>query len=163
MFLSVKLAVDGNFSSWSAWGQCSRTCGGGQKRRTRSCTNPPPSKCGQSCFGNTEELADCNTHSCPGKNNFTLYCTLISKSRQARPFSLFQETLVSFLTGSPLLVFLTFIWRAYKSCSVRCTSKQVIRTRSHGRGIALCYWARRFTLILSLFRCKKWVPENVIL
>ncbi|XP_020621140.1 semaphorin-5A-like [Orbicella faveolata] len=57
--------VDGVFSAWSGWSSCSKTCGGGQQRRTRSCNNPGPSKCGKPCFGNTEEVADCNTHSCP--------------------------------------------------------------------------------------------------
>lgn len=57
--------VDGVFSAWSAWSSCSKTCGGGQQRRTRSCNNPGPSKCGKPCIGNSEEVADCKTQSCP--------------------------------------------------------------------------------------------------
>lgn len=57
--------VDGNFSAWSDWSQCSASCGGGQKTRTRACNNPPPSKCGKTCLGDKQEAVSCNTQSCP--------------------------------------------------------------------------------------------------
>lgn len=53
--------VHGNWSKWSAWSACSSSCGGGSKRRHRTCTDPVPSFGGLSCFGNAEDYSDCAT------------------------------------------------------------------------------------------------------
>merc|ERR1711970_1431682 len=34
--------IDGGFTDWSSWGQCSEPCGQGDHSRTRTCTNPAP-------------------------------------------------------------------------------------------------------------------------
>merc|ERR1712055_87912 len=54
--------VDGG---WSAWGSCSKTCGGGARKR--SCTNPKPSDYpkGAYCYGSSSDR--CNTNNCYGK------------------------------------------------------------------------------------------------
>ena len=61
-------AVPGNYTNWSEWGECSVTCGGGVQRRSRTCTNPPPSNGGPSCIeqnlGPAEEEQECNTQDC---------------------------------------------------------------------------------------------------
>ncbi|XP_078348187.1 uncharacterized protein LOC144633234 isoform X3 [Oculina patagonica] len=57
--------VDGAWSEWSSWTQCSKTCGGGIKVRERSCTNPPPKGNGQSCVGEVEETGACSENPCP--------------------------------------------------------------------------------------------------
>ncbi|NXX22808.1 ATS14 metalloproteinase, partial [Podargus strigoides] len=57
---------DGSWSSWSKFGSCSRTCGGGVRSRSRSCDNPPPAYGGRHCPGATYEYQVCNAEECPG-------------------------------------------------------------------------------------------------
>ena len=64
LFVSV---VDGNFSSWSNFGACSKTCGPGIQSRTRSCTNPRPQFGGKECVGDILESRNCSFGKYPGK------------------------------------------------------------------------------------------------
>uniref|UniRef100_A0A8D0HKZ0 ADAM metallopeptidase with thrombospondin type 1 motif 14 n=1 Tax=Sphenodon punctatus TaxID=8508 RepID=A0A8D0HKZ0_SPHPU len=57
---------DGSWSSWSKFGSCSRTCGGGVRSRSRSCNNPPPAYGGRHCPGTMYEYQVCNTEECRG-------------------------------------------------------------------------------------------------
>ncbi|KAM5295479.1 hemicentin-1 isoform 1-T1 [Glossophaga mutica] len=55
----------GNWSPWSGWGICSRSCNGGQMRRYRTCDNPHPSNGGRACGGPDSQIQRCNTDMCP--------------------------------------------------------------------------------------------------
>uniref|UniRef100_A0A4X2LBK7 ADAM metallopeptidase with thrombospondin type 1 motif 14 n=1 Tax=Vombatus ursinus TaxID=29139 RepID=A0A4X2LBK7_VOMUR len=57
---------DGSWSSWTKFSFCSRTCGGGVRSRSRSCTNPPPAYGGRQCSGSMYEYQMCNTEECGG-------------------------------------------------------------------------------------------------
>lgn len=60
--------MNGNYSEWSEFTECSTTCEGGQRRRSRTCTNPPPRNGGKDCkdLGRDVEYIDCNGDvSCP--------------------------------------------------------------------------------------------------
>lgn len=59
--------VDGEWGPWQGWTECSQTCGGGTKNRTRLCNNPRPRYDGLDCNGDAVESFDCNTNGCPGK------------------------------------------------------------------------------------------------
>lgn len=59
-------AVNGAWSCWSSWSQCSSSCGGGHYQRTRTCSSPPPANGGDICIGLHTEEALCNTHPCEG-------------------------------------------------------------------------------------------------
>ncbi len=52
--------VDGGFSEWTQWDPCSKTCGVGERSRTRRCDYPPPLYGGQNCQGAPVEKAVCN-------------------------------------------------------------------------------------------------------
>ncbi|KAM3915384.1 hemicentin-1 [Leptodactylus fuscus] len=57
--------VDGIWSDWSPWEECSKTCGSGKKTRTRSCHVPPGQEGGKSCLGKAMDTIECNTKPCP--------------------------------------------------------------------------------------------------
>ena len=38
----AQFKVDGDWSEWTTWDDCSTTCGSGKKARTRICNNPTP-------------------------------------------------------------------------------------------------------------------------
>ncbi|OQR67323.1 semaphorin-5A-like, partial [Tropilaelaps mercedesae] len=57
---SPSASVNATWTSWSAWGPCTTSCGGGVQRRERSCTS------GRShCSGHSMEEQQCNMNSCP--------------------------------------------------------------------------------------------------
>ena len=62
------------WTSWGEWGECTASCGGGERRRSRRCTEAQ----GEAqavvldfakdfdCEGEPEEAGVCNTNSCAG-------------------------------------------------------------------------------------------------
>ena len=67
ILLITFLIVDGHWSPWGAFGYCSKSCGGGEQRRSRTCTNPAPSGGGNTCLGPSYQSISCNTKTCPGE------------------------------------------------------------------------------------------------
>lgn len=65
-FLCVlpQMVVDGGWSSWGPWQQCSRTCGGGVEFSYRECTNPVPQNGGKYCEGQRVQYQSCNIQPC---------------------------------------------------------------------------------------------------
>ena len=61
-----KLKVNGGWTDFGEWGECSATCGSGFRVRTRSCTNPSPSGGGVDCVGSATEAEVCVGQPCPG-------------------------------------------------------------------------------------------------
>lgn len=64
---NIFLTVDGRWSDWEEWGPCTKSCGGGEQRRTRGCTNPPPANGGRNCIGEQKQTQACNQNACPGE------------------------------------------------------------------------------------------------
>ena len=63
---SLLLTVDGGFSAWGSFGDCSKSCGNGLATRSRQCNNPSPQHGGADCIGKKEESQSCNIEQCPG-------------------------------------------------------------------------------------------------
>uniref|UniRef100_A0A3Q2CI69 Uncharacterized protein n=1 Tax=Cyprinodon variegatus TaxID=28743 RepID=A0A3Q2CI69_CYPVA len=70
---SVSTSTYGNWGLWSPWSACTTTCGEGNITRIRLCNNPPPSKGGKGCTGNTRETKPCNNTLCPADGNWGLW------------------------------------------------------------------------------------------
>ena len=70
-FVDPDRTINGDYSEWSPWTQCSKTCSGGVRRRMRKCSNPPPSNGGRDCrnLGPSVESQDSNVKLCNGKNS----------------------------------------------------------------------------------------------
>ncbi|XP_074627228.1 uncharacterized protein LOC141885237 isoform X4 [Acropora palmata] len=65
--------VNGMYGTWSLWSDCDRSCGGGARVRSRSCTNPPPQFGGSDCslLGPVQETQICNMMGCPVNGNYS--------------------------------------------------------------------------------------------
>ena len=68
MLYITGVAVNGAWSSWTDWSDCSVTCGGGKTNRTRTCDNPKPANGGEDCIDKdaTAEVMLCAPNPCPG-------------------------------------------------------------------------------------------------
>ncbi|XP_049335709.1 hemicentin-1 isoform X1 [Astyanax mexicanus] len=62
--------VDGQWSEWSAWEECSRTCGQGNRTRIRTCSKPPAQHGGRPCEGRAVEVIMCSIKPCPVAGNW---------------------------------------------------------------------------------------------
>ncbi|CAO2609839.1 A disintegrin and metalloproteinase with thrombospondin motifs 18, partial [Lemmus lemmus] len=56
--------IHGQWSAWSKWSECSRTCGGGVKYQERHCSNPKPQYGGKFCPGSSRIYKLCNINPC---------------------------------------------------------------------------------------------------
>ncbi|XP_033732709.1 cell surface hyaluronidase-like isoform X2 [Pecten maximus] len=61
---ATRQVVDGQYSNWTEWGECSALCGGGQSVRIRACDNPSPKHGGKDCVGPSQETKSCNAQHC---------------------------------------------------------------------------------------------------
>ncbi|XP_051649408.1 hemicentin-1 isoform X5 [Manacus candei] len=57
--------VDGSWSEWGPWEECSKSCGHGNRTRSRTCSAPPAQHGGQPCKGSAVESVMCNVKPCP--------------------------------------------------------------------------------------------------
>jgi hypothetical protein len=60
----MRCFLDGGWTDWTAWTNCSRSCGRGTQSHSRKCTNPRPSGGGVTCIGVGQQTQLCNDFPC---------------------------------------------------------------------------------------------------
>ena len=77
IFFSFEVkAVQGNYTEWSEWSDCSSNCGTGERFRTRNCTSPPPAFGGMDCsfIGMDRDAESCEKRACASTlNGFSIH------------------------------------------------------------------------------------------
>ena len=73
------LVVDGGWSPWTTWSDCSVTCSNGTRYRRRSCDNPPPQHGGMICTDHGTEEQFCYPRECPSKGPYIHFQRTIFK------------------------------------------------------------------------------------
>ncbi|XP_067679122.1 A disintegrin and metalloproteinase with thrombospondin motifs adt-1-like isoform X3 [Haliotis asinina] len=61
----VMCKVNGVWSLWGEWGECSVTCESGIQQRTRACNHPPALHGGKDCVGEAVQTKPCTLDMCP--------------------------------------------------------------------------------------------------
>uniref|UniRef100_A0A146VMQ2 Brain-specific angiogenesis inhibitor 1 n=1 Tax=Fundulus heteroclitus TaxID=8078 RepID=A0A146VMQ2_FUNHE len=118
--------INGGWSVWGHWGQCSSECGGGIQTRARTCQSPPEESF--LCEGVVEEGRPCNSQSCSGKGRH------LSRSQSLRSVdSRKRDDTDKPRSGqqSPQTVDSTSgeEWSAWSVCSATCGEGWQSRTR----------------------------------
>ncbi|KAK2563275.1 Mucin-like protein [Acropora cervicornis] len=145
--------TDGGYTEWSAWANCTKTCGEGVQVRYRSCSNPSPGRYGKDCyrFGPNEDTKPCFLTICPvdgkysdwgpfsvcdkpcngGKQVRTRQCNNPPPVFGGRPCEGPDKEEKDCNTNPCVPVNGGFTeWGSYSACSVTCGKGKMTRTRS---------------------------------
>lgn len=57
--------INGSWSYWGAWSECTKMCDGGTTTRRRECNSPKPQYGGKECEGEAYASTTCNDWTCP--------------------------------------------------------------------------------------------------
>lgn len=70
----IHCPIDGSWSPWSPFSTCSSTCGLGEHKRFRTCSEPQPQFGGLDCIGPDVEILECDSGvPCPIHGGWTLW------------------------------------------------------------------------------------------
>ncbi|KAK7491979.1 hypothetical protein BaRGS_00016825 [Batillaria attramentaria] len=71
MAAGVQCNVNGVWSLWSSWSDCSVTCENGTRHRTRTCNHPPQMHAGSPCEGEDIQFKPCQLSMCPNDGTWS--------------------------------------------------------------------------------------------
>ncbi|XP_060071250.1 uncharacterized protein LOC132551155 [Ylistrum balloti] len=142
--------IDGNWANWGSWTSCTRTCGGGTKRRSRTCSNPAKAHGGKDCAGSSSQDTSCNTQSCAVHGAWASWgsygscsrtcgggvkkryrtCTNPAPAHGGNDCPNSNEGSASCNTGACPIDGAWSAWGSYGSCSVTCGGGNKYRSRT---------------------------------
>ena len=91
--------MDGGYGRWGRWSKCTKACGGGTQKKTRTCNKPVPIGSGKDCdvLGPSQKTRKCNVQSCGGKRNwFLIEEDNLMQNKFHHTINLYDEIFVSF-------------------------------------------------------------------
>ncbi|XP_055342934.1 semaphorin-5B-like isoform X2 [Paramacrobiotus metropolitanus] len=101
--LAAPVMSGARFQDWGPWSECSRSCGRGTQRRTRSCMLGSPTG---KCDGPQVESKDCNVEDCPPMTKIGSWSIWISDPHKgsAEAFDEHRFQCVAIMNGTELEV-----------------------------------------------------------
>ena len=115
--------VDGEWSNWSDYGDCSVTCGNGSRTRSRECNAPEPSGGGSPCSGESNQTDECKEITCPGRSLLLFWWSSLM-------WSVFNHKHIVLLCFWYVTVHGGWSeWLGYDECSVTCGQGSQTRIR----------------------------------
>ena len=101
LFNVTLLSVNCTLSTWTSWGICTKTCGGGIQHRTRHITQESLHGA-KSCSGPYSELQVCNNKPCDaGKMILSYNPSLAYYMNMCYLMSICSQLIVHYLLGHP--------------------------------------------------------------
>lgn len=101
----IAAPIDGGFSNWTDYTECSATCGAGIKSRERACNNPLPENGGSDCVGEMTETVDCIIRACPGKKfPYIIRCVPRTQLNIYDGFTFFAKILIGWVLNASLII-----------------------------------------------------------
>ena len=110
MLLLCNTIVDGVWSDWSPYADCSVTCGAGSQTRIRECDSPEPSNGGSNCVGDSSETTACEESACLGTLFHYIYMTKTNSSKIFLKWHQLRLCLYLFSFSGWWMVSLECIW-----------------------------------------------------
>ena len=106
------------YFEWSTWSDCSRTCGGGARERTRDCVWGSNAEC-QAAGGINYESENCNSWACPRNHHGTFDNSSLYPVLKNLTTILLFEFLVNGLNGLDVLQLVVLTERKYVRARVK--------------------------------------------